>query len=74
MLNYVTYHSHNIIRILCYYPHLTATESCVRLFDVDGDGADDIIVGVGISERVMNVIDKTHTEARKYCRSIGKLG
>ena len=50
----------------------TATESCVRLYDVNGDGKDDIIVGLAMTERVLHIMDMSHKEAKEFCQSLGK--
>ena len=46
------------------------TESCVRLHDVDGDGADDIIIGLALGKDVTSML--TEASMEEFCKKNGK--
>ena len=48
-----------------------ATESCIRLVDVDEDGRDDVIFGMTKTE-FNGVGDKTMDDMKKTCSDAGK--
>ena len=57
-----------------YFHCFTASESCVRLVDIDGDGKDDIIFAAGDGlnmDGVMEYKSDKYIDAENFCHSIG---
>lgn len=48
---------------------LIGTESCIRLLDVDGDGADDVIIGLALGKDVTSML--TEASMAEFCRKNG---
>ena len=45
------------------------TESCIRLIDVDGDGVDDVIIGLALGRDVSTMVVESTMD--KYCQEEG---
>ncbi|KAK3095661.1 hypothetical protein FSP39_017289 [Pinctada imbricata] len=45
------------------------TESCIRLVDIDGDGGQDIIIGLALGKDVSSMV--TEESMGQFCRSLG---
>ena len=51
----------------CLSLYFSASESCVRLFDIDEDGRDDIIIGTALSGIIANA--RVHRKEMKvHCQ------
>ena len=47
----------------------SGTESCIRLVDVDGDGVDDVIIGLALGKDVTSML--TEESMGEFCRKNG---
>ena len=47
------------------------TESCIRLLDVDGDGMDDVIMGLALGRDISTMVVESTMD--KYCQEEGTL-
>ena len=51
---------------------LIVSESCVRLYDIDQDGRDDIILGMVDTQRQIDAMDIDRDTMGAFCRSHSK--
>ena len=57
---------------ICDLVLLTVSESCVRLYDIDQDGRDDIILGMVDTQRQIDAMDIDRDTMGAFCRSHSK--